>query len=186
MPRIHAISTKITEDENWYNPMWSRVAESIKECLLNDIIIPTLRERIDDCSSELSSHGHNQYIYECSILPHYGITNYVFLFDKITRKFIPISRCFDNTPDGDIKWLPKQYRDTNRYHWGIVCMFSRRNHAMFKWPVRQAEPQNKDHSSWPCMIRDAKRIGYNVMTSIDTTFLEKIEKALLNKVSLMW
>ena len=83
MPRIHAISTKITEDENWYNPMWSRVAENIKECLLNDIIIPTLRESIDNCSSELSSDGYNQYIYECSILPHYGASDFVFLFDKL-------------------------------------------------------------------------------------------------------
>jgi len=52
---------------------------------------------------------------------------------------------------------------------------------MFKFPIQQAVPQNNDLSSWPCVIRDTKRIGYKVMTKIDTSLLVRIEKALLNK-----
>lgn len=60
-------------------------------------------------------------------------------------------------------------------------MLDRLRHVMFKFPIQQAVPENNDLSSWPCVIRDTKRIGYKVMTKIDTTLLSRIEKALLNE-----
>ena len=184
LPRVHAATTTIENAEENEIPMWIKSCEKVRKCLLDNIIIPNLLEnvkyRINDIPD--SEDQYDKYIFECSILPHYGATDYVFLYDKVHQQFVPVAKSMENIHDGDTKWLPDRYRDNNRYCWITVCLFNRQCHAMFKWPSRQPEPHDNNLASWPCVIRDANRIGYNVMTKIDTSFLQMIEKTLLNKV----
>lgn len=164
--------------------MWRRGCNNVRNCLLNHIIAPNLLEVKDNSFNDLRKLVLDDYVYECSILPHYGASDFVFLFDRNIQKFLPVTQCFANISDADIKWIPKNYRENNRYCWITVCMLDRLRHVMFKFPIQQAVPQNNDLSSWPCVIRDTKRIGYKVMTKIDTSLLVRIEKALLNKVNI--
>ena len=106
----------------------------------------------DNSFNDLSKLVLDDYVFECSILPHYGASDFVFLFDRNIQKFLPVTQCFANISDEDIKWIPREYRENNRYCWITVCMLDRLRHVMFKFPIQQAVPENNDLSSWPCVI----------------------------------
>ena len=125
---------------------------------------------------------NDKYIYQGSILPHFGAANYIILFDKNIGKFIRIPEEYENINPGEIKWIPCGYRDAKRYSWITICLVSRAHHIMFKSLIREAQPQGKENKNWPAIIRDTQRIGYTVMSVLDTTYLGKIENALIDKV----
>ena len=183
MPKIHAAKSESAEEEANDLPMWIRGCMKVKNCLIGDIILPNLLNNSDRSFDDINVEQYDDFVYECSILPHYGGTDYVFLYDTCIQKFLPIAKCFQNTHEGDIKWLPQQYRDTNRYCWITVSMFDRQQHAMFKWPMHQCEPQSDHKKSWPCVKRDVNRIGYKVLSIIDTFLLDVIDRKLMYQVS---
>lgn len=184
MPKIYAAKNKSAEEEANDVPMFLRACMKVKSCLIGDIIVPNLLlSNSDHRFNDINVEQYDDFVYECSILPHYGGTDYVVLYDKGIHKFLPIAKCFDNTHEGDIKWLPQQYKDTDRYCWITVSMFDRQQLAMFKWPMRQCEPQSDHTKSWPCVKRDVGRIGYKVLSMIDTFLLDVIERKLMYQVS---
>ena len=68
--------------------MWIKSCEKVRKCLLDNIIIPNLlknvKYRINDIPD--SEDQYDKYIFECSILPHYGATDYVFLYDQVLQQ----------------------------------------------------------------------------------------------------
>jgi hypothetical protein len=180
LPKIYA---KKSEDIESYDDqtIWVRTGNIVNNSLLNHIIVPNLIVS-DIIIKELKPNEVEKYVYQGSILPHFGATNYIILFDKNIRQFIPIPEEYENISPGEIKWIPCGYRDAKRYCWTTICLVSRAHHTMFKFPIREAQPQGKDNKNWPAIIRDTQRIGYTVMSVLDTNFLGGIENALIDKV----
>ena len=161
--------------------IWTRTGMMVKNCLQKDIIGSSFGGPIGT-ANETNIENLSAYIMECSILPHFGVTDYVMLYDKDIKKFLPIPEQLQNVPNWEIKRLPTNYK-SNRYYWMQVCLMNRQSHLMFRMPIREARPENISCTHWPCMIRDTGRIGYNVLSVIDTGYLGSIEDAILEKVS---
>ena len=175
----------MNEDEDEDHPIWTRAGNLVKKCILTEIIYPSLNGREEQIAGDPKSLDLNDYVYEGSILPHFGITDYVFLFDKAIGKFLPIPEQFEKIKHGNIRWLPRDYRDTKRYCWFTICLVSRSNHIMFKWPLQYSQPQCHDYTNCLSVTRDTQRIGYTIMSIVDTDYLKKIEKALFEKVKII-
>ena len=153
----------------------------IKNCLMNEYIRPNL-SAFDASQADLPKQLE-LYIHETSVLPHFGVTDFIVIFDKKLKVFIPIPDEFRNTDFGDIKWLPRSYRDTNRYNWITVGVVNRATHLMFRRPIGQTiQPEKSTDKNSFAFVRDVTRIGYSVFSIIDVQYLRYIENEIINKV----
>ena len=165
-------------------PMQGRVGKMIKKCLMNDHLRPNLSE-LDASQADLPKELE-LYIHETSVLPHFGVTDFVVLFDKKLKVFIPIPEEFRNYDLGDIKWLPRSCRDTNRYRWITVCVVNRGMHLMFRRPIGQTvQPEKSIGKNSLAFVRDVTRLGYSVLSIIDIRYLIYIENEMIKKVHQM-
>ena len=179
LPKVYAKKAEDIEGDN-EQTVWVRAGNMVNKSLLNHIMVPNIFA-LDSSMKEQVQNDGEKYIDQSSILPHFGATNYIILFDKNAGKFIPIPEEYVNINPGDIKWLPFGYRDAKQYCWITICLVNMAHHTMFKFPIREAQPHGND-TTWPAVIRDTQRIGYTVMSVIDTAYIEAIENALIDKV----
>ena len=180
LPKMYSKTFNDDADDDGV-PLWTRLGALIKLCLYKNIIFPSINGSETSQFAVLVNNELNKYIHEESILPHFGATDFIMLFDSNLNKFIPIPEEFKTLDPGAIKWTQYGYRDFKRYRWITTCFLSRQRHLMFRWPIRHV--QSHIHAKdWPVVLRDVRRLGYSVMTVIDVGYVRVLEEAFLHMV----
>jgi hypothetical protein len=95
----------------------------------------------------------DKYVLETSILPFFGLTDYVFCLDISSNKVVELPQEFLNQPKNGVKRIPENFNAVAGFRWCSIVFVHSKKMALFTTQIH--------HPSFP-YFQEAEKLGYNL------------------------